>query len=79
LVLVGGGTAGCLLAGRLSEKYNVLLLEAGGSPVPMSQVPYYGGAVSRDLKTNYLFRSIPHHNNDLPTDEEVDNSTHICI
>ncbi|KAK9147695.1 hypothetical protein Scep_006452 [Stephania cephalantha] len=31
-IIIGGGTAGCPLAATLSQKYNVLLLERGGSP-----------------------------------------------
>ena len=33
-IIVGGGTAGCILANRLtaSGKYRVLVLEAGGEP-----------------------------------------------
>ncbi|OIT34073.1 protein hothead [Nicotiana attenuata] len=31
-IIIGGGTAGCPLAATLSQNYNVLLLERGGSP-----------------------------------------------
>ena len=41
-VIVGGGTAGCVLASRLSmaSDASVLMLEAGGSDLrPMIQLP----------------------------------------
>lgn len=40
-IIVGGGNAGCVLANKLSEniKWKVLLIEAGGDPFPITQIP----------------------------------------
>lgn len=60
--LVGGGTAGCVLAGRLSKEYElgrVLLLEAGGTPPPAALVPHFAEVVGLDPDINNFFHSVP--------------------
>ncbi|KAJ7171686.1 alcohol oxidase [Mycena crocata] len=56
VVVVGGGTAGCVVAARLSENplINVCLVEAGesSSDLPLSRIP---SAYSQLFGTNYLF------------------------
>lgn len=61
-VIVGAGSAGCVLAARLSEDADtrVLLLEAGGSNKHWTvEMPLGVGALLRSGRRNWLFRSQP--------------------
>lgn len=58
---VGGGTAGCLLARRLSEngKFSVLLLEAGGIPKDGMDVPAMAPNFIFDPSVTFQYKSVP--------------------
>lgn len=61
-VVVGAGTAGCVLANRLSEsgRYSVLLLEAGGEDRnPWIHVPLGTGKVFNNKHLNWAYESEP--------------------
>ena len=71
-VIVGAGSAGCVLANRLSEdgRTRVLLLEAGGDDRPLRQmsqflsnvmihVPVGYASTLKDPKVNWLFQTEP--------------------
>jgi choline dehydrogenase len=61
-VVVGGGSAGCVLANRLSAggRFSVLLLEAGGSDRRLRvQVPIGYGLSFHDPSLNWRYRTEP--------------------
>ncbi len=61
-VIVGAGSAGCVLANRLTEdgKHRVLLLEAGGKDTnPWIHIPLGYGRVFADPKVNWCYSTEP--------------------
>jgi choline dehydrogenase len=66
-IIVGAGSAGCVLANRLTEdgKSTVLLLEAGGSDMNFwVQVPIGYGKVYYDARVNWKYTTEPDPNRD---------------
>ncbi|ODN01925.1 Glucose dehydrogenase [FAD, quinone] [Orchesella cincta] len=55
-IVVGAGSAGALLANRLSKYYTVLLIEAGGTPFPLQSVPVFAPLMldNKDLTWRYF-------------------------
>ncbi|MEL7117141.1 MAG: GMC family oxidoreductase N-terminal domain-containing protein, partial [Pseudomonadota bacterium] len=61
-IIVGAGSAGCVLAERLTRcgRYTVLLLEAGQHDrLPWTRVPLGYGKTFHDARVNWRFRTTP--------------------
>jgi len=61
-IIVGAGSAGCVLANRLSAsgRCRVLLLEAGGRDVnPWIHIPLGYGKLFNDASVNWLYQTVP--------------------
>jgi len=61
-IVVGAGSAGCVLADRLTEsgEHRVLLLEAGGEDRnPWIHIPIGYGKLFTDARVNWLYQSAP--------------------
>ena len=63
-IIVGGGSAGCAVANRLSEKENVkvLLIEAGKASHPLSRLPVSFAMLIDNPSANWRYRSTPEKN-----------------
>ncbi|RDD38676.1 Choline dehydrogenase, mitochondrial [Trichoplax sp. H2] len=67
-IIIGGGTAGCILANRLTEDPNVtvLLLEAGGKYDHfLAKVPAASPLLQADSAINWCYKSLPQQNSCL--------------
>ena len=60
-IVVGGGSAGCALANRLSANKinNVLLIEAGKTSHPLSRMPVSFAMLIDNPSANWRYRSEP--------------------
>ena len=66
-IVVGGGSAGCVVASRLSEdpKIVVLLLDAGGDGTFISDIPGAVGALYGNPALDWSYETEPEHNSCL--------------
>lgn len=64
LFLVGGGSAGCVMANRLSEngRFTVLLLEAGGDPSLLNSIPELAPYNLHHPPTDWGYKTVPQDN-----------------
>ena len=60
-IVVGGGSAGCVLANRLSEsgRHRILLLEAGPRSHPLERIPISYSKFIDNPAVNWCFMSEP--------------------
>lgn len=61
-ILVGGGSAGSVLANRLSEEFSVLILEAGGNPSPLQAMPALALLMLRQPYIDWRYFTTPQKN-----------------
>lgn len=58
-IIVGAGSAGSILANRLSKNNHVLLLEAGGDPVYLHSIPALAPDLLHQANIDWGFKTVP--------------------
>ncbi|ODN03058.1 Glucose dehydrogenase [FAD, quinone] [Orchesella cincta] len=58
-IVVGAGSAGSVVANRLSANYSVLLLEAGGEPHPLHLIPLFALFLINYEEIDWQHKSVP--------------------
>src|SRR5258705_22439 len=58
-VPVGAGSAGSVVANRLSANYSVLLLEAGGEPHPLHLIPAFSSFLLNYPEVDWQHKTVP--------------------
>jgi len=67
---VGAGSAGAVVANRLSKHNKVLLLEAGGDPLYYNSIPFLAPGFLGDPKVDWVYKTIPQKNSHLSISHE---------
>ena len=58
-VPVGAGSAGAVVANRLSKNNKVLLLEAGGDPICLHKIPVFAGLLIGRGSHDWNYKTLP--------------------
>ena len=68
---VGAGSAGAVVANRLSEDYKVLVLEAGGEANPLHSIPTLALLLLNICHVDWQFYTTPQKNSCLAMNNQV--------
>lgn len=71
LSIVGAGSAGSIVANRLSKHFNVLLLERGGEPNPLTVVPGLESSMLGRPEVDYRYMTVPQNSSCLSCNNRV--------